>query len=75
MHDAARTPVTWSLPHGIRSAIDAEAARRDSTPSRVVEAFFLTYLPTFIAESVTASLTRAHAEQPRATQEPLEAGP
>jgi len=56
-----RTPCTWFLPAGIRSAIDAEASRRSTTPSRVVEALLLRYLPEFVAESIAGDLRRAEA--------------
>jgi hypothetical protein len=51
-----RTKCTWTLPAGIRSAISAEADRRDVTPSAVVEQFFLTYLPEFIQMSVAETI-------------------
>jgi hypothetical protein len=46
----------WSLPVGIRSAIDAEARRRGMRPSQIAEAVFARYLPTFIADSLAEAL-------------------
>ena len=51
-----RTTVTWSLRPGIRSAIDAEAARRSLPPSKVAEALLARYLPDFVAQAIRESL-------------------
>ncbi len=59
-----RTTVTWRLPSGMRSAIDAEASRRGVTPSRVVEDLFARYLPTFVAEALADALRVEERERP-----------
>jgi hypothetical protein len=45
----AKSTVTWRVPAGIRSAIDAEASRSGTTPSAVASELLVTVLPDWIA--------------------------
>jgi hypothetical protein len=56
-----RTVTSFSLPAGMRSAIYAEAERRGTTPSRVLEAVLLRHLPEFVAEAIRDSFLVAEA--------------
>lgn len=56
MSNTTRTRATFSIRSGIASALAAEAARTDTTPSRVLEAVLLKYLPLHLSEEVSKSL-------------------
>ena len=59
-----RTTVTWSLPAGMRSAVDAEAARRGVPPSKVVEDLIRHYLPRLVSEALEAAFAERRAGVP-----------
>jgi hypothetical protein len=51
-----RTRCLWSLRAGVRSAVTAEASRRDTTPSELVARFFAERFPDFVADSVRRTI-------------------
>ncbi len=53
--------MTWNLPIGMRSAIDAEADRRGVPPSRVVEEILARFLPEFVAAALQETLRAGEA--------------
>jgi hypothetical protein len=56
-----RTTTTFSLPVGMRSALYAEASRRATTPSRVLEALPVRHLPEFVASGIRQTLDTSGA--------------
>jgi hypothetical protein len=54
----ANTRVLYSVPVTVRRAIEAEAARVDSTPSRVVSEFFAEKLPDFLRDSIASTFQK-----------------
>jgi hypothetical protein len=50
------TKCVWSLPTGIRSAVDFEARRRGTTPSRLVVEFFAERFPSWVAEALDRTI-------------------
>jgi hypothetical protein len=66
----ATTKCLWSLPAGVRSAVDNEARRRGTTPSRLVSEFFSERFPDYVAESIRQTI-RVHLDElgPKRTDE------
>jgi hypothetical protein len=50
------TKCVWSLPTGVRSAVDFEALRRGTTPSRVVSEFFTERFPEYVADAIRRTI-------------------
>jgi hypothetical protein len=57
-----RTSTTFALTAGMRSALFAEAERRGTTPSLVLEALLVQHLPEFIAAAVREAVTQEPAD-------------
>lgn len=62
MFAMANRRVLYSVPEGVREAIEAEAKRLGTIPSRVASEFFAAKLPEFIAESVAATIRQSVAD-------------
>ena len=58
------TKCVWSLPTGVRSAVDLEARRRGTTPSRLVAEFFAERFPGWVAEALGRTI-RANLDDPQ----------
>jgi hypothetical protein len=50
------TKCVWSLPTGVRSAVDFEARRRGTTPSRLVSEFFAERFPDYVADAIRCTI-------------------
>jgi hypothetical protein len=61
----SKVTLSLSLPPSFRAAIYAESNRTGSTPSRVVEAVLVRYLPTFVSEEIASDLGRQHISESR----------
>jgi hypothetical protein len=64
-----KVTLTLALPPSFRAAIYAESNRTGSTPSRVVEAVLVRYLPTFVSEEIASDLGRQHKSESQQGEE------
>jgi hypothetical protein len=56
----------WTLPAGVRSAVTAEASRRDMTASEVVADFFVERFPGYVADAIRRTIAaNLHSPEPR----------